>query len=46
MTQEPPKDSRTPAQIARAKLLGRLMIIGFGLLILAYIIPTFLNRHH
>ena len=28
----------------RAKLYGRLVIIGFALLLLAYVIPTFLNR--
>lgn len=34
------------AEARRAKWLGRAMIIGLGLLLLAYIIPTFLNRPH
>ncbi|HET6972061.1 MAG TPA: hypothetical protein VFH92_13110 [Phenylobacterium sp.] len=37
---------RDPAEERRAKWLGRAMIIGLGLLLLAYIIPTFLNRPH
>jgi hypothetical protein len=35
-----------PKEARRAKWLGRAMIIGLGLLLLAYIIPTFLNRPH
>ena len=46
MSNPPNPPERTPAQIKRAKLLGRLMIVAFGLLILAYIIPTFMNRPH
>lgn len=37
---------RDPKAERRAKLLGRAMIIGMGLLLLAYIIPTFLNGRH
>jgi len=28
----------------RAKLFGRLVIIGFALLLLLYLLPSFLNR--
>jgi hypothetical protein len=37
---------RDPDAERRAKWVGRAMIIGLGLLLLAYIIPTFLNRPH
>lgn len=29
---------------ARAKLFGRLVIIGFALLLALYLLPSFLNR--
>jgi len=31
------------AEIRRSKLIGRAIIIGFGLLLLAYVVVTFLN---
>lgn len=43
MSTEPPKSDEEAAKARRQKLYGRLMIIGMGLLVLAYIIPTFMN---
>jgi len=37
----PPPDRRDPAEVRRSKLIGRAVIIGFGLLLLAYIVVTF-----
>jgi hypothetical protein len=31
------------AKARRGKLIGRLLIVGMGLLVLAYLIPTLLN---
>ena len=44
MESEPQKDRRDAAEQRRAKLLGRIVVIGMGLLVLAYVIPIFLNR--
>lgn len=43
MSTEPPMSDEEAAKLRRQKLFGRLMIIGLGLLVLAYIIPTFMN---
>jgi hypothetical protein len=32
-----------PAEVRRSKLLGRIIIIGFGLLLLIYFVPLALN---
>ena len=39
-----PEATEPDAANPRAKLYGRLVIVGFALLLLAYVIPTFLNR--
>ena len=44
MEQEPQKDQRDAAEQRRAKIVGRVVVIGMGLLVLAYLIPTFINR--
>ena len=43
---DPPQPVRSepdPAEIRRSKLIGRLIIIAFGILLLAYFIPLALN---
>lgn len=42
MSQEPPTP-RDPAAERRAKLLGRLMLVGFFLLVALYFVPSFLR---
>ena len=44
MDSTPQKDRRDAAGQRRAKLLGRIVVIGMGLLVLAYIVPNFLHR--
>ncbi len=39
--QRPPEPDE--AKLKRDKLFGRVMLIGFFLLILAYVVPTFMN---
>jgi hypothetical protein len=39
--EKPPE--RDPAQVRRSKLIGRTVIVGFGLLLLAYLIVTFVR---
>ena len=34
---------RDPAEVRRSKLIGRSVVIGFGLLLLAYVAATFLR---
>lgn len=41
--QPPTPPEPDPAELRRSKLIGRAIIIAFGLLLLAYVIPTFLN---
>lgn len=43
MSTEPSPSDEEAAKARRQKLFGRLMIIALGLLVLAYIIPTFMN---
>jgi len=40
---EPRPPEQDPAKARRDKLIGRLMVVGFVVLILLYAIPTFLN---
>lgn len=40
---EPRPPEHDEGKLNRDKLFGRLMLIGFLILILAYVIPTFMN---
>ena len=44
MEPTPHKDQRDAAEQRRAKLIGRIVVIALGLLVLAYVVPLFLNR--
>ena len=46
MNAAPPPSDDDDAKTRRQKLYGRLMLIGLGLLVLAYVIPLFLNGRH
>ena len=37
----PPPEDQDPAAPRRSKLLGRALILGLGLLLLAYVVVTF-----
>jgi hypothetical protein len=41
MSEPTPSPERDPAEVRRSKLIGRAVIVGFGLLLLAYIVVTF-----
>ena len=44
MDTTPQKDQRDAAEQRRAKLFGRIIVVGMGLLVLAYIVPLVLDR--
>lgn len=43
MSQEPPKPPQDPARDRRNRLAGRVLLIGLFLLLLLYIVPSFLR---
>ena len=41
MTVPPEREPPSDAEIRRSKLIGRLIILGFGALLLVYFVPMF-----
>jgi hypothetical protein len=41
---EPPRETADETQARRRRWVGRLVVIGFGLLLLAYLIPLAILR--
>jgi hypothetical protein len=41
-----PRPEPDPAEVRRSKLIGRLIIIAFGLLLLVYFVPLAWSRLH
>lgn len=41
-----PPPEPDPAKLRRDKLFGRLMLVGFVILLLIYVIPTLVNAPH
>jgi hypothetical protein len=46
MSDTPPQPAPDPKAERRQKLIGRLVVIGLGLLIAVYLVPMFLSLRH
>ena len=43
MTQDPPKPPQDPARERRNRLVGRILLLGLVILLLLYIVPSYLR---